>query len=80
MPQSLPWPSLHFASIDAPPSFLPAKKYSDVSGLEAKYTDPQTKLNYANADEFKVIRYVDESTGSMKYNLGRQIVKKCYAM
>ena len=30
-----------YGSIDAPPSFKPAKKYSDVSGLPAVYTDPQ---------------------------------------
>ena len=60
-------PSIHFSSIDAPPSFLPAKKYSDVSGLEAKYTDPQTKLHYANADEFKVIRCGSESNDSLLY-------------
>jgi INO80 complex subunit C len=54
----LPWPedAVHFGSIDAPTSFLPAKKYSDISGLEAKYTDPQTRMNYAAAEEFKVIR------------------------
>lgn len=45
-----------YSSIDAPPSFKPAKKYSDISGLEANYTDPHTKLNYANAAEFKVIK------------------------
>lgn len=47
---------LNYGSIDAPPSFKPAKKYSDISGLEANYTDPQTKLNYSNAIEFKVIK------------------------
>ena len=34
----------------------PDKKYSDISGLEAAYTDPQTKLNYACAEEFSEIR------------------------
>ena len=32
------------------------KKYSDISGLEAAYTDPQTRLNYACAEEFAEIR------------------------
>ena len=45
-----------YSSIDAPPSFLPAKKYSDISGLPALYTDPQTKLNYSTPEEFKLIR------------------------
>jgi hypothetical protein len=43
-------------SMDAPPSFRPSKKFSDVSGLESKYTDPQTKLNYSSTQEFKIIR------------------------
>ncbi|CAB4068395.1 INO80C [Lepeophtheirus salmonis] len=43
-------------SIDAPVSFKPAKKYSDISGMEAAYTDPQTKMNFAYVDEFKIIR------------------------
>ncbi|KAG8188236.1 hypothetical protein JTE90_018826 [Oedothorax gibbosus] len=45
-----------YSTIDAPVSVKPPKKYSDLSGLEAKYTDPQTKMRFANADEFKLIR------------------------
>ena len=33
-----PCQSVSYNSIDAPPSFKPAKKYSDISGLEANYT------------------------------------------
>lgn len=44
------------SSINAPPSFRPAKKYSDLSGLAATYTDPQTKLHYHNSEEFAIIR------------------------
>lgn len=44
------------SSLNAPPSLKPAKKYSDISGLEAPYTDPQTKLHYRNAEEFRIIR------------------------
>jgi len=33
-----PTQSVSYNSIDAPPSFKPAKKYSDISGLEANYT------------------------------------------
>jgi len=56
--QTLPWPeeAVTYSSIDGPPSFKPAKKFSDLSGLEALYTDPQTKLNYAVAEEFAEIR------------------------
>eukprot|EP00914_Ancora_sagittata_P013287 GHVO01025847.1.p1 GENE.GHVO01025847.1~~GHVO01025847.1.p1 ORF type:complete len:169 (+),score=15.14 GHVO01025847.1:284-790(+) len=45
-----------YESLDAPPSFNPAKKYSDLSGLPSHYTDPQTKLRYSNADEFSRIK------------------------
>ncbi|RXN30404.1 INO80 complex subunit C-like protein [Labeo rohita] len=43
-------------NIDAPPSMKPAKKYSDISGLPANYTDPQTKLRFASTEEFSYIR------------------------
>ncbi|XP_015601118.1 INO80 complex subunit C isoform X3 [Cephus cinctus] len=56
--RSLPWPSevVHYSSINAPPSFKPAKKYSDISGLPARYTDPQSKLYYASTEEFATVR------------------------
>ena len=44
------------SGIDAPPSFTPAKKYSDITGLPAKYTDPHTKIRYATTEEFARIR------------------------
>ncbi|KAL2641825.1 hypothetical protein R1flu_009412 [Riccia fluitans] len=46
----------NYISIDAPPSMYPAKKYCDITGFEAPYTDPRTKLRYANAEVFKKIR------------------------
>ena len=46
----------NYGNIEAPPSFKPAKKFSDISGLEANYTDPHSKLHYANIAEFKVIK------------------------
>ncbi|XP_070511786.1 INO80 complex subunit C isoform X1 [Cardiocondyla obscurior] len=58
--RSLPWPATvkhcMYSSINAPPSFKPAKKYSDISGLPARYTDPQTKLYYATTEEFATVR------------------------
>ncbi|XP_062356070.1 INO80 complex subunit C [Cinclus cinclus] len=56
--RALPWqlndPS--YFNIDAPPSFKPAKKYSDISGLPANYTDPQSKLRFSTIEEFAYIR------------------------
>lgn len=56
--RTLPWlpEVVHYSSINAPPSFRPAKKYSDISGLPSRYTDPQTKLYYATAEEFATVR------------------------
>ncbi|XP_052807355.1 INO80 complex subunit C-like [Mya arenaria] len=45
-----------YGLIDAPPSFKPAVKYSDISGLESTYTDPQTKLRFSNTDEYSRIK------------------------
>lgn len=55
--RSLPWPEdhVHYSSINAPPSFLPAEKFSDLSGLPAPYTDPQTRLRYANKEEYATL-------------------------
>ncbi|XP_059619059.1 INO80 complex subunit C [Phlebotomus argentipes] len=55
--RNLQWKdAVTYSSINPPPSFRPVKKYSDVSGLIALYTDPQTKLNYHNAEEFTTVR------------------------
>ncbi|KAL3831780.1 hypothetical protein ACJMK2_023487 [Sinanodonta woodiana] len=55
--RALPWKpeDVAYGSIDGPPSFKPSMKYSDLSGLPAKYTDPQTKLRYSTAEEYSRI-------------------------
>ena len=40
----------------APPSLLPNKKYCDITGLHASYTDPRTKLRYKGLDVWHVVR------------------------
>ncbi|XP_003962719.2 INO80 complex subunit C [Takifugu rubripes] len=56
--RTLPWKlsDPNYYSIDAPPSLKPSKKYSDISGLMANYTDPQTKLRFTSSEEFSYIR------------------------
>ncbi|XP_028673245.1 INO80 complex subunit C [Erpetoichthys calabaricus] len=65
--KALPWQlnDPNYYNIDAPPSFKPTKKYSDISGLMANYTDPQTKLRFSSSEEFSYIRMlpVDVVTG-----------------
>ncbi|XP_027026222.2 INO80 complex subunit C [Tachysurus fulvidraco] len=56
--RALPWNVCdpNYYNIDAPPSMKPPKKYSDISGLPANYTDPQTKLRFTSTEEFSYIR------------------------
>ncbi|XP_052865153.1 INO80 complex subunit C [Anopheles cruzii] len=56
--KTLPWKAtdITYSSVNAPPSLKPAKKYSDISGLVAPYTDPHSKLRYHNAEEYQTIR------------------------
>lgn len=56
--RSLTWAAdaVTYSSMEGPPSFKPSKKYSDISGLESKYRDPQSKLFYHDAKEFAQVR------------------------
>ncbi|XP_068632145.1 INO80 complex subunit C [Battus philenor] len=56
--RSLPWQNdaVLYYSINAPPTFKPTKKYSDISGLPAPYIDRHSKLYYSNVEEFTTIR------------------------
>lgn len=49
-------PSVTYTSIQAAPSLKPKKKYCDITGLPAKYTDPKTGLFYFNAEVYKVVK------------------------
>uniref|UniRef100_A0A182MF17 Vps72/YL1 C-terminal domain-containing protein n=1 Tax=Anopheles culicifacies TaxID=139723 RepID=A0A182MF17_9DIPT len=53
--KTLPWKETDI-TFNAPPSLKPAKKYSDISGLIAPYTDPHSKLRYHNVEEYQTIR------------------------
>jgi len=49
------------ANIEAPFSLYPARKYCDITGLEAKYVDPATQLRYHSSAVYK---YVIQATKS----------------
>ncbi|TKA32052.1 hypothetical protein B0A50_01298 [Salinomyces thailandicus] len=57
-------PSVTYTSIAAAPSLKPKKKYCDITGLPAKYTDPKTGLFYFNAEVYKVVKGL--STGQVQ--------------
>ncbi|XP_074285883.1 protein EIN6 ENHANCER [Silene latifolia] len=46
----------NYVNIETPPSMHPPKRLCDITGYEAHYQDPRTKLRYANAEVFKLIR------------------------
>lgn len=49
-----------FVNIDAPPSTYPPKRYCDITGLPAPYTDPRTKLRYHDAAAYAQIRQLTQ--------------------
>mmetsp|Transcript_10673 Transcript_10673/g.20126 ORF Transcript_10673/g.20126 Transcript_10673/m.20126 type:complete len:84 (+) Transcript_10673:271-522(+) len=48
------------STIEVGPSLLPKKKYSDISGFEAPYTEPKTKLRYASTKEYQAIQAMSQ--------------------
>lgn len=55
---SAPAISVTYTNIESAPSLSPAnqKRYCDITGLPASYTDPKTRLRYADREVFGVIR------------------------
>lgn len=51
-------PVATYTNIESAPSLLPShqKRYCDITGLPAPYTDPKTRLRYHNMEIFGVIR------------------------
>lgn len=47
-----------YANIESAPSLHPARggHWCDVTGLPAKYTDPKTKLRYADKEIYQLVR------------------------
>ncbi|KAK3822591.1 MAG: ino eighty subunit 6, partial [Benniella sp.] len=46
----------HHINVYALPSMTPQKKYCDITGLEAKYTDPKTRLRYHSTEVYQLIK------------------------
>lgn len=51
-----------YTSIEAPPSVLPQKRYCDITGLEAPYTDPVSKLRYHDKSVYELIKTLSPDT------------------
>ena len=51
-----------YQSIAAPPSLVPPKRYCDLTGHHAAYTDPMTRLRFASAVEAAVLPTLADAT------------------
>ncbi|RJE24727.1 hypothetical protein PHISCL_02936 [Aspergillus sclerotialis] len=51
-------PAVTYTNIEAAPSLHPSqqKRYCDITGLPAAYTDPKTRLRYHDKEVFQVVR------------------------
>lgn len=56
-------PAPTYMNIESAPSFHPSsqKKYCDITGLPAPYTDPKTRLRYHNKEIFGTIRTMPQN-------------------
>ena len=45
-----------YLQLAAPPSMYPPKRYCDLTGMPAKYTEPTTKIRYANKASYSAIK------------------------
>ena len=52
-----------YTNIESAPSFHPSsqRRYCDITGLPAPYTDPKTRLRYHNKEVFGLIRTMGQS-------------------
>ncbi|CAL5019885.1 unnamed protein product [Urochloa decumbens] len=57
---SMPPDRPNYLNIQSPPSIYPTKRYCDITGFEAPYADPRTKLRYADPEVFKQIRMLPD--------------------
>ena len=60
--RSKPMHIVTYTTILAPPSLTPPKRYCDVTGLIANYTDPKTHLRYHNQEVYAEIRGMSQYT------------------
>eukprot|EP00775_Hariotina_reticulata_P005858 gene5858-6099_t len=52
----LPADTPAYVNLEPPPSMYPPKRYCDITGTEAAYVDPMTKLRYGSTEAFRVAR------------------------
>lgn len=57
-------PAATYTNIESAPSFHPTSKrrYCDITGLPASYTDPKTRLRYHDKEVFGLLRTMPQAT------------------
>eukprot|EP01096_Ripella_sp_DP13-Kostka_P002337 TRINITY_DN13148_c0_g1_i1.p1 TRINITY_DN13148_c0_g1~~TRINITY_DN13148_c0_g1_i1.p1 ORF type:complete len:131 (+),score=18.65 TRINITY_DN13148_c0_g1_i1:49-393(+) len=50
-----------YRNLKVPPSLMPAKKYCDITGFLAPYTDPKTGLRFCSTETFHQIQNLSPS-------------------
>ena len=58
-------PVATYTNIESAPSLHPAhqRRYCDITGLPAPYTDPKSRLRYHNKEIFDVVRHLPQGQG-----------------
>lgn len=72
-------PSVTWTNIESAPSLHPAqqKRYCDITGLPASYTDPKTRLRYHDKEVFRVIQSLAQGVPESYLEVrGAQVVLK----
>lgn len=72
-------PAVTYTNIESAPSLHPAqqKRYCDITGLPAAYTDPKTRLRYHDREVFGVIRTLAQGVPESYLEVrGAQVVLK----
>lgn len=72
--ESYPSNVANYQSIEAGPSTLPTKKYCDISGHVAKYTDPKTGLRYCQSYEYNIIKFLSQEHIESYLSLRKAVV------
>lgn len=57
-------PAVTYTNVESAPSLHPSsqRRYCDITGLPAPYTDPKTRLRYHNMEIFALIRTMGQGT------------------
>ncbi|KAG0474224.1 hypothetical protein HPP92_016081, partial [Vanilla planifolia] len=78
--QSYPANEPNYLNIETPPSMYPSKKFCDITGFEAPYVDPRTKLRYASPEvsnesrrDFIAHWPLESHTGARSETIGEEL-------